>query len=754
MTSLTRALARLAGAGQASRLLPIVTTGLVVGLLEIVVAVSFGVLIFSGDLAPFVGHGIGLALLATLVNTVFIALFASLPGTMGGSQDLPVVIMAVAAAAIAKELSGVAPPQEVFVTVVAAIGLTTLATGAFLLALGHFRLGRLVRFLPYPVIGGMLAGTGWLLTTGALATMTDQPLGLSLLQADMLPRWLPGVLFAGVLLWAYERSAHSLLIPVMVFAGTALFHAVMGWRGMSMDELSAQGWLLGPFSEGGLLRPWSWDDLAQIHWGSIAAQAASMATIPVLCAVALLLNASGLEIAVQRDVELNRELKAAGIANLFTGAVGGLAGYQQLGMSTMTHRVGAASRWTGLAAALVCAVALFEGATLMSLFPKVVLGGLLLFLGLSFLVEWVWQAWFKLPRADYAVVILILLCTALLGFLEAVAVGLAAAVVLFVVHYSKVDVVRQVLSGASFRSRVMRSLPQRESLRLQGDATCVLQLQGYLFFGTAGRLLAQVRSRLDDPALPALRYLLLDFHRVTGADTTITLTFHKLRQLMQAHQLTLVVTEASAAVTAQLALAGLQDGAPCRLFPDLDHGLEWCESQLLDEAPADAARRGMERPLQEVLAELLPDTDTASAERLAGYLQREELCAGQWLMRRGEPPEHLYVLVGGQLTAQREQPQESGREPLRLQTQRGVQVIGEIGFYLGQPRSADVIADEPSVVYRLSAHELLRMERQDPALASLLHQLIVRLLAGRVMHLTDAVDALQRQPGPAPARGR
>jgi sulfate permease, SulP family len=740
MTLHARTLAtRIADAGRPSRLLAVVTTGLVAGLLEIVVAVSFGALLYSGELSAFVGHGIGLALLATLINISCIALFASLPGTMGGSQDLPVAIMAVAAASIARQLSGSAPPQAIFITVVAAIGITTLATGACLLALGRFRMGRLVRYLPYPVVGGMLAGTGWLLTTGAIATMTDQPLGPALLQADMLARWLPGVLFAATLLWAYERSAHSLLIPGMVLAGAALFHGVMFLAGRSVAELSSQGWLLGPFGEGGLWRQWSFDDLGQVRWSAILGQAASMATIPVLSAVALLLNATGLEIAVQRDVDLNRELKAAGIANLFTGAAGGLTGYQQLGMSAMSHRVGAASRWTGLVAALVCGVALVQGASLMSLFPKVVLGGLLLFLGLSFLVEWVWQAWFKLPRADYAVVIVILLATALLGFLQAVAVGLAAAVILFVVHYSRIDVVRQTLTGASFHSRVTRAAAQRETLRRQGDAICILQLQGYLFFGTADRLLVQVRSRLDDPALPTLRCVLLDFRRVTGVDTTVTLTFSKLRQLMQPRRLTLVVTEASAGVAAQLALAGLHEGEGLRMFADLDRGLEWCESRLLEEAPGAMEQPATEPPVCEVLASLLPDA--CAVDRLLSYLQREVLATGQWLIREGDAPDHLYVLASGQLTAQRERP---GREPLRLQTQRGVQVVGEIGFYLGQPRGADVIADEPSVVYRLSAEALQRMERQDPALASVLHQWIVRLLAGRVTHLVEAVDALQR----------
>lgn len=113
-------------------------------------------------------------------------------------------------------------------------------------------------------------------------------------------------------------------------------------------------------------------------------------------------------------------------------------------------------------------------------------------------------------------------------------------------------------------------------------------------------------------------------------------------------------------------------------------------------------------------------------------------------MRRGEAADTLYLLVSGQPTTQLWPLDGSGREPLRLMTQRGTQVIGEIGFYLGQPRSPDVMADVPSVVYRLSADDMRRMERTDPALASVLHQLVIRQLAGRVTHLTDIVNALQR----------
>ncbi|HEV2359807.1 MAG TPA: cyclic nucleotide-binding domain-containing protein [bacterium] len=83
----------------------------------------------------------------------------------------------------------------------------------------------------------------------------------------------------------------------------------------------------------------------------------------------------------------------------------------------------------------MCAAVLFFGAGLLSFFPKPVLGGFLFFLGLSFLVEWLYDAWFKLPRTDYVLVLLILAAVGAVNFLAGVGMGVVVAIVLFVVNY-------------------------------------------------------------------------------------------------------------------------------------------------------------------------------------------------------------------------------------------------------------------------------------------------------------------------------
>ena len=84
------------------------------------------------------------------------------------------------------------------------------------------------------------------------------------------------------------------------------------------------------------------------------------------------------------------------------------------------------------------------------------------------------------------------------------------------------------------------------------------------------------------------------------------------------------------------------------------------------------------------------------------------------------------------------------RKPVRLETMRGGRVVGEIGFYLNQPRTAAVVTDEVSTVYRLSRASLKKMEQNDPEAASAFHQGIIRLVSERLTHLINTVDALQQ----------
>jgi len=179
------------------RLVPILTVALIAGLVVITYHVSFGSLIFSGDLSSYLSSGIGFCLMVVVLIGGIEALLSGNPGMVAIPTVNSAVIIAAMAASISTELG--ATPEIVFPTVVASITVASLLTGGTFMALGWFRLGNLIRYIPYPVIGGFLAGTGWLVASGAMKTMNGIPLKMANLgqfsQSDALLRWAPGVIF-------------------------------------------------------------------------------------------------------------------------------------------------------------------------------------------------------------------------------------------------------------------------------------------------------------------------------------------------------------------------------------------------------------------------------------------------------------------------------------------------------------------------------------------------------------------------------
>ena len=109
-----------------------------------------------------------MVLVGVIVGGVLVTVLSTLPGTVSGIQDAPSAITGVMAAGVVASIPHGASDQEIFITVVLVVALTTTLCGVFLLGMGYFNLGGLVRFLPYPVVGGFLAGTGWLLMIGSI----------------------------------------------------------------------------------------------------------------------------------------------------------------------------------------------------------------------------------------------------------------------------------------------------------------------------------------------------------------------------------------------------------------------------------------------------------------------------------------------------------------------------------------------------------------------------------------------------------
>jgi SulP family sulfate permease len=727
---------------QGERLLPGLTSGLLMGITEAIIALSLGSLIFSGELAAYLPYGIGMALVTAALMMIGTSLASRVPGVIGSTQDTSTVILAVIAAALASSLSA-AGGQVVLATVLVAIAVSALLTGIVFLALGFFKLGRLVRFTPYPVVGGFLAGTGWLLVQGSFDVMAGSSLTLAnvpaLFQPEQLILWVPGLLFALVLFFGLQRIQHFLAMPGILLGAIALFYLALLITGTSIKSATESGLLLGRVAGDIAWQPLAPRNLLAADWSAILGQAGNLAILLMLSLVGFLLNASSLELAIRRDVDLNRELRAAGIANLLSGLGGGMVGYHALSLSALSYRIGARGRLPGLLAGAICLALLLTGSALLAFFPVPILGGLLLFLGLDFLVDWVVRGWTRLSKPEYAVVLLILVVIAAAGFLVGVVVGLVAMIILFILSYSRIDVVHHAGSGAEIRSSVERCAYHRQVLAKDlGQHIHILELQGFIFFGTANALLDQIRARVADTDQPPVRYIVLDFRRVTGLDSSAVISFVKGQQLAEAQGIILVLTHLTGRIREQIALGGLlEDGVGVRVFPDLDHGLEGCEEELLEVEGITA----MHLPV--TLRAQLADSgfEKANTARLMEFLERVEVEGGEYLIRQGQEADQLYFIERGTVVVCLET---EGGERVRLQTLGLGTAVGELGLYLGAATTASVIAESPTVAYRLTRVALARMKEEEPKLAATFHEFVAHMLSERLTATTRTLEAVLR----------
>ena len=194
--------------------------------------------------------------------------------------------------------------------------------------MGRLHLGRWARFIPYPVMGGFLAGTGWLIARSSFKVIAGLPLEWSelphLMQGSSLIHWLPGVLFAGVLIGVTRSFPNPMVLPAMLLGAIVGFNLL--WQAIGFTPLTAQGWFLESFSSTQVWHSWSADSFTQVDWQVLRDQSGTLMVLMVVIVIALLLNITGIELVSQQDSTLDSELCTNGIANLAAALYGGIEG--------------------------------------------------------------------------------------------------------------------------------------------------------------------------------------------------------------------------------------------------------------------------------------------------------------------------------------------------------------------------------------------------------------------------------------------
>jgi SulP family sulfate permease len=226
------------------------------------------------------------------------------------------------------------------------------------------------------------------------------------------------------------------------------------------------------------------------------------------------------------------------------------------------------------------------------------------------------------------------------------------------------------------------------------------------------------------------RYLFMDFRLATGIDLSAVISFVRLGQLARTANTTIILTQVPQAVFDQMENGGLfaKNEAVWKLLPSLDLGVEWCEDQLL-------GRAGRLPKAALSLPRFLRDNGFSAqdAAALYAYVVRSRYTIGDKLIRQGELSDALYFVESGVVAVQVNL---DNRSWFRVAKLGAGSFVGEIGFYLKTPRTADIIVEEDAVICCLSRSSADSLTRKIPQMASSFHELLIDLLANRLV-LTD-----------------
>ncbi|WP_354085120.1 SulP family inorganic anion transporter [Bradyrhizobium sp. S3.3.6] len=722
--SVKRALNDMLGGGAAS-------------ILTLTFGLSYALLIFAGPLSPYLSYGIAATFISSAVLAAVIGLGSSLPFAIAAPDSSTAAVTGILAASLVEHIEAANLSAPLLSPVLITLGLSTVLTGIVLCGLGLTRMGRAIRYVPYPVVGGFLGATGLLIALGAIRVITGYPV-----QLTTLPRFANGTTLleigaacamALVLYLTWHRSRTPFGLPIILVGGVLTAHLAFWISGVSLDQARSMGWTFQPPPQAAFMLPWHADDLARYPWFAVPDLLGNLVAVIFVTASSTLFNTTGIEVAVHREANLERELNVTGAANILSGVLGGYTGCSSISRSILNLSSGGRGRLSGLTASALSLLMLAIAPELLGFIPKFVLGGLLLYLGADQLHKWIIESRKRLSKLEYLSLVAIIVIIVAWGFVPGILIGVIIGCATFAFSAARVESIKYSFDGSEYRSSLDRSRDDQEVLLAHGGKIQGLNLQSYLFFGSANRLYQHVKQLLQQR--PECRYLLFDFKLVTGVDSSAAYSFAQIKRSAGDLGVELILVHLSAAAEKVLRASDFV-GEGVTIIGELDHALEWCENELISQHQGLAQE---EASLRDWFAGILDSED--DADELIRRCQRIEVEAGEVIVQAGDPADSMHFILDGRVGIMI--PADDDRTT-RVRSLGRYTTIGEMGMVSQTPRSATIQAEVDSVLYVLNTHQFDAIREEDPALSHKLLTYFVSVMAERLTFANRTIAVLRR----------
>ena len=711
--------------------------GSAASVLTVTFGLSYSLLIFGGSLSPYLSYGVAATFISSAILAAVIALGSSLPFAISGPDSSTAAMTGILASSMVDRIVAVDPSAPILPAVLITLAVATVLTGVVLCCFGMTRMGRAIRYVPYPVVGGFLGATGCLILLGAVRVITGQQLQFATLGqfGDLLTlsKLAAACVMAIVLYLTWHRSRASFGLPAILVGGVIAAHILFWLAGISTAQAQAEGWTFQPPSSISFMSPWDFEALRHYPWKQLAELSGNLVAVIFVTASCTLFNTTGIEVATNREANLERELNVTGLANILTGAFGGYTGCISISRSVLNFNSGGTGPLSGLTVAAISLLMLFFAPTLLGYMPKFVLGGLLIYLGADALHKWIVQSRRRLSFTEYLSLLAIIVIIVEWGFIAGILIGVVIGCATFALSASRIDSIKFSFDGSEYRSSLDRSREQLAVLSAHGGSVQGLNLQSYLFFGSANRLYQHVKALLARH--PECRFLIFDFKLVTGIDSSAAYSFAQIKRAAHDRGIRLVLVNLQAA--AEKALRSSEFiSTEVSIMPELDHALEWCENEIIAQHEGHGDE---EASLRDWFVRILGTEEDAT--ELVRRCERLEVDAGDVIVRAGDPANSMHFILDGRVGVMI--PTGDGGLT-RVRSLGRYTTIGEMGLVAGAPRNATIQAEVASVLYVLSLSQFEAIKTENPMLSQKLLTFFVLVMAERLTFANRLISVLRR----------
>lgn len=404
----------------------------------------------------------------------------------------------------------------------------TLMGGVLLLLMGLFRLGTVIKFIPYPIIVGFTSGIAVTIFTTQVADIFGLDFGGEKVPGDFIEKWalyfrhfdtvnwwntLVAVLSIAIIALTPKlmRRIPGSLVAIVVM--TAAVWALRRYAGIdSIDTIGDRFTIRSELPAAAL---------PALDWEAVRSLFPVAVTIALLGAIESLLSATVADGVIEDRHDSNTELIAQGAANLLTPLFGGIPATGAIARTMTNINNGGRTPVAGIVHAVVLLLILLLLMPLAQYIPMACLAGVLAVVAYNMSGWRTFKALLRNPRSDVAVLLITFFLTVVFDLTVAIEVGLLIACVLFlkrVMETTEISVIRDEIDPSAGTDLTLHE----EHLTVP-EGVEVYEINGPYFFGIATKFEELMAQMGDRPRVRVIRMRKVPFIDSTGLHNLTTL---------------------------------------------------------------------------------------------------------------------------------------------------------------------------------------------------------------------------------------